>query len=266
MSNSLQSDHSQVYSHQKPLSFLASRVLTVKTINFFGFDGAEKVEDKVDVASGRFRRKITRPFFAKLYSLTVFFEKTSVFKASAMTVTRLWAAMISKFTVWWVVTLQSGPVAVSKRLQSAHSQVYSHQKPLCFLASRDLTIKTINFFSLGGVEKVKKKKWSWCCFRSVRRKITRPFFAKLYSLTVFFRKTQCFQGFIHGCNQTVGGDNPKVYSLVGSGTTVWLSGCEQKITARSPPGLQPSQTLVFPGFPGFDYEDYKLFRFWWAEK
>ena len=89
MSKRLQSNHSQVYSHQKPLSFLASGVLTVKTINFFGFDGAEKVEDKVDVASGRFRRKITRPFFAKLYSLTVFFLKTSVFKASSMAVTRL---------------------------------------------------------------------------------------------------------------------------------------------------------------------------------
>ena len=46
----LQSDHSQVYSHQEPLCFLASRDLTVKTINFFSFDEAEKVEDEVDVA------------------------------------------------------------------------------------------------------------------------------------------------------------------------------------------------------------------------
>ena len=85
----LQSDHSQVYSHHKPLCFLASRDLTIKTINFFSFDEAEKVEDEVDVASGRCRRKTALQFFAKLYSLTVFFEKPSVFKASSMTVIRL---------------------------------------------------------------------------------------------------------------------------------------------------------------------------------
>ena len=54
---SLQSAHRQVYSHHKPLCFLASRDLTIKTINFFSFDEAEKVEDEVDVASGRCRRK-----------------------------------------------------------------------------------------------------------------------------------------------------------------------------------------------------------------
>ena len=86
---SLQSNHSQVYSHQKPLCFLASRVLTVKTINFFSFDEAEKVEDEVDVASGRCRRKTTHQFFAKLYSLTVFFEEPSVSKDSSMAVIRL---------------------------------------------------------------------------------------------------------------------------------------------------------------------------------
>ena len=89
VSKGLQSDHRQVYSHHTPLCFLASRDLTVKTINFFSFDEAEKVEDEVDVASGRCRRKTTHQFFAKLYSLTVFFKKPSVFKASSMTVIRL---------------------------------------------------------------------------------------------------------------------------------------------------------------------------------
>ena len=85
----LQSVYRQVYSQQKPLSFLASRTLTMKTVNFFGFDEAEKVEDEVDVASGRCRRKTALQFFAKLYSLTVLFKKSSIFKASSMTVTRL---------------------------------------------------------------------------------------------------------------------------------------------------------------------------------
>ena len=61
----------------------------MKTINFFSFDEAEKVEGEVDVASGRCRRKTPHQFFAKLYSLTVFFEESSVFKASSMTVIRL---------------------------------------------------------------------------------------------------------------------------------------------------------------------------------
>ena len=85
----LQSNHSQVYSHHKPLCFLAPRDLTMKTINFFSFGGAEKVEDEVDVASDRCRRKTTHQFFAKLYSLTVFFEEPSVFKESSMAVIRL---------------------------------------------------------------------------------------------------------------------------------------------------------------------------------
>ena len=85
----LQSVYRQVYSQQKPLSFLASRTLTMKTVNFFGFDEAEKVEDEVDVVSGRCRRKTALQFFAKLYSLTVLFKKSSIFKASSMTVIRL---------------------------------------------------------------------------------------------------------------------------------------------------------------------------------
>ena len=44
--------------------------------------------------------KTTHHFFAKLYSLTVFFEEPSVFKASSMTVIRLWSAIIPKFTAW----------------------------------------------------------------------------------------------------------------------------------------------------------------------
>ena len=61
----------------------------MKTINFFSFDGAEKVEYEVDVASDRCLRKTPHQFFAKLYSLTVFFEELSIFKASSMTVIRL---------------------------------------------------------------------------------------------------------------------------------------------------------------------------------
>ena len=82
-------------------------------------------------------------------------------------------------------------LAVSKGLQSDHSQVYSHHKPLCFLASRDLAIKTINFFGFGGVEKVENEVdgTSGCSF-----------FAG-FMASRLFQRTQCFQGFAMAINR-----------------------------------------------------------------
>ena len=116
--------------------------------------GQKKVEDKVDVASGRCRRKIIHPFWQNFTASQSLFEKPSVFKVSSMTVIRLWAAIISKFTVWWGDSAQFHWLAVSNSLQPAHRHVYSHRTPLSFLASRDLTVKTINFFSFDEAEKV----------------------------------------------------------------------------------------------------------------
>ena len=107
---------------------------------------------------------------------------------------------------------QTTLLAVIGSLQPDHRQVYSHHKPLCFLASRDLTIKTINFFSFDGAEKVEDEVdvASGRC----RRKNYPFIFRKTSQSHSHFRKTQCFQGLSHDCDQTVSGNNLKVYSLV----------------------------------------------------
>ena len=45
-------------------------------------------------------------------------------------------------------------------------------------------------------------------------KTTLQFFRKTLQSHSLFRRTQYFQGLVHDCNQTVSGDNLKVYSLV----------------------------------------------------
>ena len=62
----------------------------MKTINFFSFDEAEKVEDEVDVAlRSEPQKKLPIIFSQNFTASQSLFEKPSVFKVSSMTVIRL---------------------------------------------------------------------------------------------------------------------------------------------------------------------------------